>query len=62
MCFYCLDNKGWRKCEAKGTLTLLSGNLGGVATLENNMEAKKLETELPYDPATLLLAYIQRKA
>ena len=42
----------WRKGNP---LTLLVGMQTSTATMENSVEIKKLEIELPYDPAIPLL-------
>ena len=49
-----ISNKCWTGCGKKGTLlTLLVGMQTSTATMENSVRfLKKLEIELPYDPAT----------
>ena len=49
------NNKFWRGCGKGDPLTLLVGMQTSTATMENSVEIKKLEIELPYDPAIPLL-------
>ena len=51
------NNKCWRGCGEKDCLTLLVGMQTSIATMENSVEIplKKLEIELPYNPAIPLL-------
>ena len=49
------NNKCWRGCGERGTLTLL-GMQAGAATLENRMEVPQdVKNRATYDPAIVLL-------